>query len=319
MATSLKSREMLRETHIVNGRQYCCYFKGNCSEDRIADLVFFNGLFSGASSWAYQTRIPALLRNFRLVMFDYPCQGGSQSVTEGMTAFELLQDVSRLLTRIGVIKPMLIGHSVGGMLGGILAGLPASDHFLEAEIQGLIIANSGAAVPGTTRRLFDDIEARMNAIHEAGLSGTDTRTAIKDVFRTFIPQALDQGYQDMMQPFMEDLLEGYADYNQNPQALAFLLRMLSERDTPDQPMKLFLREVSCPVRVIAGANDRIFPPERVREMAEAFSNAEFFTVAGAGHSAMLEQSRAYNELLLDFIGQVFGPSVVEAGKARRQA
>lgn len=313
MSVPLKAREMLKEVHVVNGREYCCYIKGNCSDDRTADLVFFNGLFSGASSWAYQTRMPALLKHYRLVMFDYPCQGGSAAVTEGMTAFDLLQELTVLLTQLGVKKPLLIGHSVGGMLGGIMAGLHASDHYLQAEIQGLLIANSGASLPDSTKNLFDDIQARLMSIHEAGLSAPEVRNAIKDVFRSFIPQALDKGYQEMMLPFMDDLLEGYADYNPNPQALAFLLKILSERDTAEKPMMPFLRQATCPVRVVAGANDRIFPPAQVQEMADAFVNADFFSIADAGHSVMLEQSRAFNELLLDFVNRVFGPASVETG------
>ncbi|HVK98917.1 MAG TPA: alpha/beta hydrolase [Dongiaceae bacterium] len=319
MNAVLKSREMLKEVQIVHGREYCCYIKGNCGSDRIADLVFFNGLFSGASSWAYQTRLPALLKNFRLVMFDYPSQGGSSPVTEGMTAFHLLQDISQLFVQLEVRNPLLIGHSVGGMLAGVMSGLHPTDQYLKTQIQGMFATNCGNTVPGHTKNLFDDIETKMLDIHRAELTTDGVRSAIKDVFRVFVPQSLDAGYQEMMLPFMEDLLEGYADYNHDPQAVAHLLRLLSEWDMPNKGMLPFLGQVVCPVQLVAGANDKLFPPLQVKEMAESFPNAECFTVANAGHSVMLEQSREFNELLLAFVGQTYGSASIEAKTVRRQA
>ena len=302
---AIKSREMIRHVITIDGRDYCCYFKGNRGDDRKADILFFNGLFSGASAWAYQTRIPDLLRDFRLIMFDYPCQGGSFSVRDGMGADDLVDDVVRLAQRLALKKPLLVGHSFGGLLAGLVAGHPDTQTSWASDIQGIVIANGSLRSPLGTDKLFWEIQRRLALMGARDESPEQTAEGIKDIFRFFIPIALDDEYLAFIEGFEADLLASYAEYNRNPAAVAWLLKVLLENNKNIVSFCQALTRVRCPVRVIAGAHDKIFPVAFCRELAAVFANVEFNVVANAGHSVMIEQNKVFNRCLLAFVESLY--------------
>lgn len=302
---AIKSREMIRQIIAIDGRDYCCYFKGNASENRKADILFFNGLFSGASAWAYQTRIPDLLRDFRLIMFDYPCQGGSYAMRYGMRADDLVDDAVRLAQQLELKQPLLVGHSFGGLLAGLVAGHPDIQAGWAGDIRGIVIANGSLRSPRGTDMLFWEIQRRLALIGAREAEAEETAEAIKDIFRFFIPIALDDEYLAFIEGFEADLLTSYADYNRDPAAVAWLLKVLLENNGNIASFSQSLARVQCPVRVIAGANDKIFPLAFGRELAAAFAVSEFSAVENAGHSVMIEQNKIFNRHLSEFVESLY--------------
>lgn len=301
----IKSREMIRQVITIDGRDYCCYFKGNCSNDRIADIVFFNGLFNGASAWAYQTRIRELLRDFRLIMFDYPCQGESSAIHGDFVANDLVDTTVELAQRLQLKQPLLIGHSFGGLLAGLVAGHPDIQSTWAGDIRGIVIANGSLRSPRGTDKLFWEIQRRMSLIGASGAGPVETAEAIKDIFRFFMPIALDDDYLAFIEGFEADLLASYAEYNRDPAAVAWLLKVLLENNKNIIEFRQALARVQCPVRVIAGVNDKIFSIAYGRELAGAFADAEFIAVENAGHSVMIEQNKTFNRFLLAFIEDLY--------------
>lgn len=302
---AIKSREMIRQTVAVDDRDYCCYFKGNRSESRKADILFFNGLFNGASAWAYQTRIPALLRDFRLIMFDYPSQGNSFAMRGSMRADDLVDDAVRLAQQLELKQPLLVGHSFGGLLAGLVAGHPDIQAGWAGDIRGIVIANGSLRSPRGTDMLFWEIQRRLALIGARGADAEETAEAIKDIFRFFMPIVLDDEYLAFIEGFEADLLASYADYNRDPAAVAWLLKVLLENNKNIDSFKQSLARVQCPVRVIAGGNDKIFPIAFGRELATAFATTEFSVVENAGHSVMIEQNKIFNRHLLDFAESLY--------------
>jgi 3-oxoadipate enol-lactonase len=56
--------------------------------------------------------------------------------------------------------------------------------------------------------------------------------------------------------------------------------------------------------VIAGDDDQIAPVVGMRRMAEAISGARLAIIAGAGHLSSLEQPRAVNQVLREFLAEL---------------
>lgn len=61
------------------------------------------------------------------------------------------------------------------------------------------------------------------------------------------------------------------------------------------------RAVTCPTLVLIGAEDRMAPPKRGRELGAAIPGAVVETVPGAGHMLMLEAADAVTRALLAFL------------------
>ena len=302
---TVNSRTWTRSRVPINGRVYGCYERGNCDAGRAGDIVFFNGLLYGASSWAYQTRIPALLKRFRVLLFDYPSQGDSSAPTEGMTADNLVEDVLALLAHFRVSQPLLVGHSFGGLLAGLLAGVVQSRPQLGLDIAGLLVVNGSLRTPRSTNKLFWEMQRRLAQIAQDIPDANDRHDAVKDIFRFFLPVALGDDYLGFVEDFEEDVLNGYAEYNRNVAAVAALLKVLLENNVNQAAFEHCLAQVRCPVRIVTGLDDKIFPQRYVQELVSVYADAELVGVEHAGHSVMVEQHTIFNQHFLQFLDRLF--------------
>jgi pimeloyl-ACP methyl ester carboxylesterase len=62
-----------------------------------------------------------------------------------------------------------------------------------------------------------------------------------------------------------------------------------------------LQAIECPTLVIAGEEDKLFPPNIAREVSDAVPRAQFALIPGAAHISSLDSAGAFNVLLLDFL------------------
>src|SRR5690606_2970354 len=130
--------------------------------------------------------------------------------------------------------------------------------------------------------LFWEIQRRMTLIGQAVLSPQAQAEAIKDIFRFFVPIALGDDYLAFIEDMEASLLDGYAHYNRDPLAVAYLLEILLRNNSNTDFFCAVLARVQCPVRILAGVDDKIFPPRFSRELATIFSNASLIEVDNAG-------------------------------------
>lgn len=303
-----KSSETRKSLFDINGRQYQCYFKGSADFDRIGDIVFLNGLFYGASSWAYQTRIPGLLKNYRLIMLDYPCQGKSSSVKDKICAEDIVDDLIGLLVQIEVKSVLLIGHSLGGFLAGMLAGRVSKSvegALLNKEVRGLLVVNSSLYTPFMADKFFREIKRRMEEVGCSNESGINLHKKIKDIFRGFLPFAMGDSYLEYIEDYKEVLLDDYAQYNFDPMAVACLIDGMLKSNGDVELFKSVLSGVKCPVRIVSGGCDKIFPPVMGYQLSVAYPDAQLLELANAGHAAMVEKHHEFNDYLIRFLSSIY--------------
>jgi 3-oxoadipate enol-lactonase len=74
------------------------------------------------------------------------------------------------------------------------------------------------------------------------------------------------------------------------------------RDRPDS--RDLLPRIAIPARVIVGREDVLTPPAEASAMASAIPGARLVEVAHAGHLSPLENPRAFNAALREFLGEV---------------
>jgi 3-oxoadipate enol-lactonase len=84
-----------------------------------------------------------------------------------------------------------------------------------------------------------------------------------------------------------------------PENLAAIIQALRDRrDSTD-----LLPNIKMPTLVISGEEDEISTPEIMRAMAEQIPDSKFASIAKSGHLANLENTRAFNAALNDFLRQ----------------
>ena len=78
------------------------------------DLVFVHGYTCNLEDW--RTIANALAGRYQVLLFDLRCHGRSAKTNEPITLESLTEDMHALLNGLGIKSPVVIGHSLGGMM-----------------------------------------------------------------------------------------------------------------------------------------------------------------------------------------------------------
>src|SRR6185312_4435392 len=76
-------------------------------------LVFLHGIGGAARAWRRQ--LAAFSDRYRTIAWDMPGYGASQPLP-AVSIAALADALQDFLHRIGAAKPVLVGHSIGGMI-----------------------------------------------------------------------------------------------------------------------------------------------------------------------------------------------------------
>ncbi|HAA91812.1 MAG TPA: alpha/beta hydrolase, partial [Rhodospirillaceae bacterium] len=82
-------------------------------------LLFLHGINIHSGIWGYQ--FPHFAANYRMIAWDAPSYGGSAPREGRIEVYA--EALAEFLDELGLEKVMLVGHSMGGIIGGAFTGL----------------------------------------------------------------------------------------------------------------------------------------------------------------------------------------------------
>ena len=173
---------------------------------------------------------------------------------------------------------VLVGVSMGGYLAFEL-WRRASE-----RVRALVLVSTRAG--GETGESRAGREANLRLLRENGV------TALWEVLggKLFAPGTS----PDVVARAREIALE------QGSQRLAAATEAI--RDRPDS--RSLLAEITVPVLVVAGEDDRVIPPSESEALARALPDARLELIPGAGHLVPLERPPEFARVLLPFLAEV---------------
>lgn len=265
-------------------------------------VVFVNGSALRTDMWHYQL---AGLGGHRLVFYDLRGHGASGAKGEADYSIrQLADDLLEVIEDCKLDEVVIVGHSVGGMIGMQLC----LDHpeLVDRVVKGLVLCNSTygpaietfiggaliARVERLTRRPFDGLLAHSRRIDYLRRIVKPSDAMFWGVaFAAFGPKAsarqIDFVY-DMVAETSSDvifeLVKSYRDFDARGR----------------------LDEIGVPVLIIGGEHDRLTLPEASEYLADHLPKAELHILEGAGHMSMLERYERVNEMLERFFDDVLG-------------
>jgi N-formylmaleamate deformylase len=110
-------------------------------------VVLLHGLMGSGACWTPQAR--ALEDEFDVVMPDARGHGGSSAPHHGYRYDDLANDVVRLLGSLELSRPVLLGHSMGGMTAAVVASRGAG------LLRGLVLVDPTFLSPERQREVRD--------------------------------------------------------------------------------------------------------------------------------------------------------------------
>ncbi len=213
--------------------------------------------------------------------------GFGESSAEGRPSMAAhADDLLALLDALGIERALLCGLSMGGYVALDFA------HRYPERLAGLVLA--------CTRAEPDD---------EAGRAGRrETADRVRDAGLSILSDAMPDKL--LAEGATEKLKRELAQMIGRQPVEGTVAALGAMADRPDA--RPWLPGIHRPCLVLAGAEDRVIPPEASRSMAEVIPDSQLVLIPGAGHLANLEQPGAFNAALREFMARVDrGPSAAE--------
>lgn len=238
-------------------------------------LVFLHGIGGAARAWRGQ--LAHFGDRYRAVAWDMPGYGGSAplATVSIATLADALQD---FLGQIGAKMPVLVGHSIGGMI--VQQWLTKYPDAAAAVVLAQTSPAFGNAA-GDWQKNF--IEARLGPLDR----GETMRTLAPSLVKEIIGDEPDPAGMELARDCMASVPE--ATYR------VTMLSMLGF------DLRAALKTIAVPTLVLSGSRDKNAPAPTMAKMASYIPSAEYIDIEGAGHLVNLERPAAFNAALDQFL------------------
>jgi len=247
-------------------------------------------------AWAFHAVAPRLAgAGFHVVAPDLRGHGRTERVGAGgyYHFADYVLDMADLADALARDRLLLVGHSMGGSVGALMAGTFPDRPDRLAILEGIHLQETAETPP---QRMARWIEATRRA-----------RTRAPRVFPSLEAAAERLRALDPRCPPEEARF--LADRGTSPVSggLAFQHDPLHATPGPN-PFRLqntlaFYRAVRCPVLLLDAAESETPAPPDLAERAAAFADARREVVEGAGHMMMRHRPEAVARALLGFLGR----------------
>jgi 3-oxoadipate enol-lactonase len=238
-------------------------------------LVFLHGIGGAARAWRGQ--VEAFGDRYRAIAWDMPGYGGSVplAAVSIATLADALQD---FLQQIGGVKPVLVGHSIGGMI--VQQWLTKNPRIAGA----VVLAQTSPAFgkpDGDWQKSF--IDARLGPLDRGETMVALAPTLVNEL----VGDDPDAGGVALARACMADVPE--ASYR----ASILALLRFDQRDS--------LKDINIPTLVLSGSKDKNAPAPMMAKMASYIPSASYVELEGVGHLVNLERPQAFNTALDQFL------------------
>jgi 3-oxoadipate enol-lactonase len=239
-------------------------------------VVLSHALASRAEIWGYQ--LPLLSRHFRVILYDVRGHGESEASGDSYSLEELANDVVKLLDHLSIARTALVGLSLGGMIGQVLA-LTAPE-----RLSALALCSTGSEANEAMQANFG---LRIEAVRLKGMESQVEPT----LARWFSPEFLQSAPRTTA--WVGDLIR-----RTSPDGFIGCCRALQKLNVTER-----LRQIKVPTLLIPGEKDQGFPPSVSEAMRERIDGSRLEILMGAAHLGIVEKPHEFNEILLPFLAE----------------
>ncbi len=241
----------------------------------LAPLVFLHGIGGAARAWRGQLEF--FRDRYRTIAWDMPGYGGSAPLpTVSIAALaDALQD---FLQQVGAARPILVGHSIGGMI-----------------VQQLLARSpriAGAIVLAQTSPAFGKPEGEwQKAFIEARLGPLDRGETMASLAPTLVRELVGDDPAPGGMELARDCMASVSEATYRATMLALM----------GFDLRKTLGNIAVPTLVLSGSKDNNAPATMMAKMATLIPSATYLELEGAGHLVNLERPQAFNAALDQFL------------------
>lgn len=228
------------------------------------DVILLHGLFGSLSNWS--TVINQFSINYNVFAPKLPLF--SRTMRRNSLT-QLVKYLENYIEENKIIKPILIGNSLGGHIA-ILYALKNPHKF-----EKLVLAGSSGLFENTLNASFVRVK-----------DYDYIKSKVEEVFQT-------------KEVITKELIDDVYSTANNP--LKALSLIAIARDAKRQNLKEDLHKINQPVLLVWGKQDIVTPTEVAEEFYFHLPNAKLEFIDNCGHVPMMEQPKLFNQYLNQFL------------------
>ena len=240
-------------------------------------LTMSHSLACDSSMWDEEAK--RLSQRFRVLRVDTRGHGGSEATAGAYTLDQLAADFHALFAHLGIKQSHWVGLSMGGMIGQVFAlNYPG-------VLQSLVLADTTSRYPAAAASVWSD---RIRSVREKGMGAIVDSTLTRwftEPFRKEHPQVVER----IAQTIRNTPVNGYVGCSEA---------------IPKIDVTARLRQITCPVLVLVGAQDPGTPPEMAAEIRDNLPGAQLIVIDSAAHLANLERPAAFYWAMEQFYDRI---------------
>jgi 3-oxoadipate enol-lactonase len=238
-------------------------------------LVFLHGIGGAARAWRGQ--LDYFGDSYRCLAWDMPGYGASTPLPSVSIA-SLADALQDFLHATGADRPVLVGHSIGGMIVQQLL----TDEPLIADAVVLAQTSPAFGKPdGDWQKQF--INARLGPLDR----GETLVTLAPSLVKELVGHDADAAGLALARDCMAAVPE--------PTYRATMLALMGF------DLRQALKEISVPTLLLSGSRDNNAPAPMMAKMASYVPGSIYVELEGVGHLANLERPDEFNAVLWDFL------------------
>ena len=244
-------------------------------KERAPWVTFVTGIANDVTMWDKQ--IPALEPHFRILRFDLRGHGKTEATAGDYSLPLLIGDVLTLWDALGIKRSSLVGLGLGG---AIAIGLGV-DH--SARLDKLIPCCCRAVMTSDFAAIWPKFVDTVKRLGMEGMVEPTVQRWFTDDFKAANPQVLDN---------VRRMIRATNPLGYYGCIAAFLTLDFSKG----------LNRISVPTLFVSGADDHLGgPPQIMAGLAAAVPGAKHVSVPNAAHIANIQNPKAFNTVLADFL------------------
>jgi len=249
-------------------------------------LLFAHGFGQTRGAWSGSAAALAEA-GCRCVTFDARGHGESDHVAGGDYHMDQFADDLLRLAAIQPQPPVLVGASMGGLLGIVLAG-----EMRPTPFRALVLVDI------TPRWETAGVE-RILAFMQAHPDGFANYAEAAEQIAGYLPQRRERKSEEQLRPLLREGIDGRLRWHWDPALLAGSLVQESERYQPR--LQAAAAEIDVPVLLLSGARSDVVSRATVGEFLQLVPHAEHVELSQATHMVAGDANDAFTREVVRFV------------------
>ena len=238
-------------------------------------ILFLHGIGGGAH--VFEPQLDHFAQRYRAIAWEMPGYAGSAPLPL-VTMEALAASLGNFIQALGLDRPILVGHSLGGMIVQRL--LAEAPHIARAVVLSQTTPVFGSRDPAWAEAFIADKLGPLDA-------GQTMQQIAEESVRTSAAPGTDPAR----------LIAAQAAFAATPASTYRDMVLVM----PGFDLRAALPTIVIPTLVLAGSLDQLAPPSGCQRMATRIPGAQYVELEGVGHLAHAEHPAAFNAALDDFL------------------